>query len=168
MNPDRIIRLIVNGTNHAGESADSIYWRGAAAFAITDLAEASGCRVEIELVFRVAGGYPMKTHTLRIMLKRAQDPVTPDTLAFVLCNASSLRRICFGIQETLPTAIRRKFGFGRNGSLGGYGRPEELPVEERENAIYVPGSLNAFRTAQSTAAWVRDTLREHEIEVVAE
>jgi hypothetical protein len=166
LNPNRVLRLLVNGSMHAGTPHDQIFWRGAAAFAVCDMAESQGVRCEIELAFNVSAiGYPSQSRsTQTIMLKRAQDAIDPDQLAFTLCHPASFRRIAFGVQETLETAERRAMGFGENG-MGGYGHPQDLPAEEIGDAIYFPANCYAFNSAEATAKWVVAKLAEHEIEV---
>lgn len=161
-NPDRVLRLVVCCSTFASTSADTMYWRGAAGIAIADLAESSGVRVEIEMV-RANEDNRDVINARWTMLKRAQDHIDPAILAFALCHPSAHRRIDWGIRETLPVTLRNRYGYHSGSS---YGHPCEIPESMRKGeCIYVPMNPSIFRDANSTATWVIDALREHEIEV---
>lgn len=165
----RVLKLIVAGTSSHNVSAESIYWRGAAAIAIVDMAERAGARVEVELVERISnsghadGAYVTNDTEARITLKRAQDHVSTELLAFALANQATLRRLAFSYWETLGAAERRALGIG-----GHYGFPSDTAEAEREGAIYLPAQLGGagpFYSPESTAKWVIDTLAAAGIEV---
>lgn len=160
LNPARVVRLTVSGFQAGVTPHHQIFWRGAAAFAICDLIESSGARCEVELVFTSSGSGAVSTQ--RVMLKRAQDAVDPDMLAFAFCHPSSFRRIGFGVAETFETAERKTMGFSQHGY---YGMRREMEPREYGDAVYIPANCAPFDTAEQTAAWVVEKLREHEIEV---
>jgi hypothetical protein len=105
INPDRVLRILCNGTANASAGSEVIWNRGAAAAVIADLAESQGVRVEIELVF-ANQSYSGSYSKFYIPLKRAQDHVPAELLAFALAHPSSLRRLMFGVWETLTAAER--------------------------------------------------------------
>lgn len=160
INPDRVLRILCNGTANGGAGSEVIWNRGAAAAVIADLAESQGVRVEIELVFanQSWNGSHSKFY---VPLKRAQDHVPAELLAFALAHPSSLRRLMFGVWETLSPAERTALDIGR-----GYGNALDV---DPDGAIYMPaisfgGDAN-FHSAESTAAWIVRTLKTHGIEV---
>lgn len=159
INPERIVRIVVNAGANSNLSSQRIWWRGAAACAITDLIESTGARVEIELVRK---NRSQGMHTRRILAKRAQDHVAPEILAFALAHNASHRRIDFAVRETLPTATRRAIGAHAS---GGYGTSIELDQDEYQGAIYVPYDAYEFSGPEGTANWVVKTLAAHGIEV---
>lgn len=165
VNPDRVLKVIVCAGANANLSDTEIWWRGAAAIAITDLVESGGARVELELARESAGRYGANgaaRHVRRVMVKRAQDHVAPEILAFALAHPSSHRRIDWGVRETLASNVRLAMG---SWPAGGYGRSQDLAIADRDGALYVPYHAPEFRSAEGTAAWVVRALKEHGIEV---
>ena len=159
VNPDRIVKLLVNAGANSDLSTERIWWRGAAAVAITDLIESSGARVEIELVRK---NRSQATHIRRILVKRAQDHISLEILAFALAHNASHRRIDFSVRETESEPIRRLIGAY---SGGGYGTSTDLDTDEINGALYVPYSAPEFSGPESTAQWVVETLGKFGIEV---
>lgn len=165
----RVLKLLISGTSSRHVSAEAMYWRGAAAVAIIDMAERAGARVEAELVMRVANHTYIRREKAnsdietRIMLKRAQDHVPTELLAYALANQATLRRLTFSQWETLDAKTRRALDIG-----GHYGYPSDVTEEEREGAIYLPvqlGGAGPFYSPESTAKWVIETLAAQGIEV---
>lgn len=159
INPDRVLRILCNGTANAGAGSEVIWNRGAAAAVIADLAESQGVRVEIELVF-ANQSYSGSYSKFYIPLKRAQDHVPAELLAFALAHPSSLRRLMFGVWETLTATERAALLVGSS-----YGTAMDV---EPDGAIYMPAVMGHdynFGSAETTAAWIIQTLKTHGIEV---
>jgi hypothetical protein len=160
--PDRIIKLLVCCGANANLADNQIWWRGAAAIAIADLIESSGARCEIELG-RASVSHGGSRHIRRVLVKRAQDYVAPEILAFALAHPSSHRRIDWGVRETLPTELRLAMA---STPAGGYAKSVDLDYDEREGALYVPYFDRAFSAgAEATAEWIIRALAAQGIEV---
>lgn len=164
--PRGVLRVLVNGCSSWHVDAEAIFWRGAAAVAIVDMAERSGARVEVEMTERVVNYSNGSNHSAdtRVMLKRAQDHVPTELLAFALAHPATLRRLTFGYWETLSESERAALAFTPHGF---YGRPDDVPESERGDVIYIPTLLGPgpFGSAESTAKWVIAELAKCGIEV---
>lgn len=164
--PRGVLRILINGCSSWHVDAETIFWRGAAAVAIVDMAERAGARCEVEMVERVNcygdGGY--NTADTRILLKRAQDHVETDLLAYALAHPATLRRLTFGYWETLSETERAALQFVPYGT---YGTPGDVPADERDGLIYIPALLGRgpFASGESTAQWVIAELAKNGIEV---
>lgn len=94
---DKVIKIVANICVSAAVRAETIFARGAACLAAVDIIESLGRRVELWVGLGVShAGRRIETH---VMVKPAGQPAELDRLAYVLCHASMLRRICFAHME---------------------------------------------------------------------
>lgn len=92
-----IYRIIVNISYMAAVEPQTIINRGAAILSFIDKLESEGARVEL-LAHRSAEKEG-KTMSLAFPIKRADEPLDIDRVAFVLANPAMLRRIAWAITE---------------------------------------------------------------------
>jgi hypothetical protein len=78
---------------HYGQTAEELFWQGAAAAVLTDILEEAGYRVEL-YANRVSerGGH---RHCTRVKVKEADMPMRLDGVAAVLCHAGIFRTFGF-------------------------------------------------------------------------
>ena len=78
---------------HYGQTAEELFWQGAAAAVLTDILEEAGYRVELYAT-RVSerGGH---RHCTRVKVKEADMPMRLDGVAAVLCHAGIFRTFGF-------------------------------------------------------------------------
>lgn len=78
---------------HYGQTAEELFWQGAAAAVLTDILEEAGYRVEVyaNRVSEQSG----HRHWTRVKVKEADMPLRPDGLAAVLCHAGIFRTFGF-------------------------------------------------------------------------
>src|SRR5215475_3337893 len=89
----RVARLCANLSASGGVSAEVLRWRGACILALVDKLQASGIRAEVDIALCQKKN---ENAIIRLVtVKRAEEPLHLDTLAFHLSNPSSLRRIFF-------------------------------------------------------------------------
>lgn len=96
----RVVRLYANLGVSAGVTADAIFARGAVVLAAVDLLESLGVRVELwaaKATVKKSGS--TAKHQVEVLVKAANQPVDVDRLAYILCNASCLRRLFWSHQE---------------------------------------------------------------------
>jgi hypothetical protein len=96
----RVVRLYANLGVSAAVNAESIFARGAVVLAAVDLLESLGVRVELwaaKATIKKRGN--AAKHQVEVLVKAANQPVDVDRLAYILCNASFLRRLCWSHQE---------------------------------------------------------------------
>ena len=109
---------------HAGINTEVMRMTGATAAAVADSMEQAGIRTELWAMAAIA---TQKNYALLVPLKRTQDPLIMDNVAFGMAHPGMFRRITFGMMEHV---------WRRHGSKGmpGYGRPLEISeIEERMN-----------------------------------
>jgi len=104
----KLQRMIINACCNCHISIEAIYQRGALLAALVNSMELSGFNVEIVVVWQVdsGGGWgrESKNQQLRytLTLKKFQDFLDTDTLAFTLAHPSMLRRLIFTLIEQEP------------------------------------------------------------------
>jgi hypothetical protein len=123
----RVVKLVVNVEQSSGISADAVFLRGAAACILADMIEESGLRTEIEII---AGGNQSGNSSpnapgsaFSVTVKKADQHLEPDRMAFILASASVFRRFMFRAAEQLePNQFKKHVGMN-------YWRPKNIPVE---------------------------------------
>jgi hypothetical protein len=113
----RVARLLMNMSVSSGVTPETIRWRGATLLALIDKLEASGVRVELDMAYCCTRG-SQHQGTWLVNLKRAEEPVHLDLMAFHLTHPSSFRRIFFSFVEQCSKEVVNTFGFTSNGSYG--------------------------------------------------
>jgi hypothetical protein len=78
---------------HYGQTAEELFWQGAAAAVLTDILEEAGYRVEV-YANRVSE-WNGKHHCIRVKVKEADMPMRLDGMAAVLCHAGIFRTFGF-------------------------------------------------------------------------
>src|SRR5438128_6986606 len=78
---------------HYGQTAEELFWQGAAAAVMTDILEEAGYRVEVyaNRVIERRG----RPHCIRVKVKEADMPMRLDGVAAVLCHAGIFRTFGF-------------------------------------------------------------------------
>lgn len=126
-----IVRLVVQRGGSAAYDPEEFMNYGAAVLSYIEGLEAASFRVEIEVAF--AANIPPVDHYLSVIVKRAEEPLEIDRLAYVLTHPAFFRRIGFAVKESTPGIAEhlhaQAYGFSRSP------RPEE--VDPRQ--IILPG-----------------------------
>jgi hypothetical protein len=123
--PRRVVRILFNMAVSGAVSRDVIRWKGATVLALIDRLEASGVRVELDMVDSTEVK-PHKALTF-VTLKKAEEPLHLDRLAFHLVHPSSLRRLMFSLKECDPTKEVQRM---KTYDGGGYGHPYHLTNDD--------------------------------------
>lgn len=113
-NQKPIVRISVNIAASGSVSADSIINRGAAIVALIDKIQSEGQRVELIAVLHADQG--RENFAASITVKRPEEPVDMDRVAFAFAHPSMLRRCLFRVME-----------FSCKRYVSGYGRPDHFP-----------------------------------------
>lgn len=129
----RVVQVVVDACASCGVKVEEIAAKGAAALALVDALEARGLRVEL-----IIGASAQKDETIwdvRVLLKRAEDVLELDRLAFFLTHAATLRRLFFRAWERLPN-------FSKTGQGYGHPRPYIAAAEHfNPGAIILPSGI---------------------------
>jgi len=121
----KLQRMIINACCNCHISTEAIYQRGALLAALVNSMELSGFNVEIIVVWQVdSGGWRSNVQQqLRytLTLKKFQDFLDTDTLAFTLAHPAMLRRMIFTLIEQEPKNYVDNFVYS------GYGHTTDIP-----------------------------------------
>lgn len=146
----RQVKISVNVSCQADIDEETIFRRGAGVIALVAALEAAKVRVELEAV-RINSGYMSSSSFIRMPLKRANQSLQTDKVAFALCHRSSNRRIGFSLTK-MAGAI------GSNIAEGGYGG--ESTYKPTDSHVFL-GRLNhgtQFDNDAQTIAWIKAEL----------
>lgn len=147
----RVITILVSCLHSAAVSSRCIHNRGLAILATIDNAEAEGRRVELRAAAPSEGHIGDDKVEIYATIKRADEPVDIDRLAYVLAHPAFGRRILFGAMEIC--------GIGKDlsSSYGHTYTPRGLPP----STAFLPGiytwKKNPDEYATPTAAMVTIT-----------
>lgn len=157
-NPSRIIDMVVDIGRSAMTSSADIIRHGARILRMVDCIESAGCRVELILASYLQGDKVKCLFT--VPLKRAEDPINLDSLAFWLINPSVQRRFRFGVQES-----DAGFNDSRNGYGGSVPVSRILPNQAGQR-LTLPSAnrTSIFRPDVEWAAWLADSGIEVDME----
>ena len=143
----RIVSIILNTAASAGVSPDTIFQRGAAVCALVDILEHSKIRTNITLVevgkydnVWGRGSNTPPSSTFKVTLKRAEDVLDRDRLAFALCNASVPRRLMFSLLEQYVPGLP-----------AGYGAPSTY---QEEGAIVIDSASLYIHNEKDMVPWL--------------
>lgn len=126
-----IVRLVIQRGGSSAYSASEFTNYGAAVLSYVEGLEAAGFRCEIVASF--AADLRELHHMLSVTVKRAEEPIEMDRMAYVLTHASFFRRIAFAVKESTP-GVHEALG-----SSYGHSRSPEAGVETDPDQIIVPG-----------------------------
>ena len=157
---NRIVPIIFNLAASAGVSPDTIFQRGAAVCALVDILEHSKVRTSITLVemgaytssIRGRGPNTPQSSTFKVTLKRPEDVLDRDRLAFALCNASVQRRLMFSLLEQYVPDLP-----------AGYGSPATYHGED--GAIVIDSASLFIRSEADMIPWLVKQLAQQGIGV---
>ena len=135
--PNRMARVIINVGASANVKPETLEARGVIACALVDALERSGFRCEIILAHETRG-WNGAIFSKRVMLKRAEEPLSMDMLTFPLVHPAMLRRVMFRCLELLTVEQRRGIGKGYGASRPVIGEPGDIVIGELYGTGWTP------------------------------
>ena len=117
----KVVRIGFSLSTGANLSEKAFANRGAVLLAIYNKVASAGYSTEIVVYAPVNRG--KHKHSTSFVLKRSDQSMDEDELAFWCCHPSALRKIHFMHQESMPKDVRQAFGYINSGS---YGMPIDL------------------------------------------
>lgn len=166
-----VVKFLVSLNRLAIVDAEQIKWRGAAILAATDAFEAAGTRVEIECLLRSKMDHAdgPRVYRQHFIVKRAEDVLDLDKLAFVLMHPAPHRVLHWALMDAEPdlhgTAHdAREWRDGRGFSVN-------LPADEiPQDAIYFGPIVEryVFENAAQARAIVADIFAKRAAERAAQ
>jgi hypothetical protein len=142
-----------------------IFNRGAAITTLIDCLERSGFRVEFDWGAGVRSGvWGSSEWQTVVRLKASESPVELDLLAFACAHPSALRRIMFSTMERESPAIRREFGFTKD---GGYAKTAQLYGADYDVTIEgADGRDDRWTSTDTSVRWIAEQLEAQGVELV--
>lgn len=150
----RIARIRSNFGCSSSFTTDQIKHRGAFVAALVDAMESAGIRCEVVACKRSDGEVSGYAHRIEFLLKKAEDPVDPDKLAFWLVHPAVLRRLGFRSVEMSP--FRQQIG-------SGYGHSTDFKTGG-EDEIYIPKMYSSSGEQKIVEAAIKEALKWIEVD----
>jgi hypothetical protein len=127
--PKPIVRIVVNVTATCNVPTAQIVNRGAAILSLIDRVQATGQRVELVAEFHCTSG--SDTFAFSVTVKRPEEPVDLDRIAYAIAHPSMLRRSLFRVMEfTAPYVVC------------GYGNATDLNDRVSGGDVYIKSMLH--------------------------
>ena len=155
--PGKVIKVIASVGALSSVAPETIQHKGAAICALVDALESTGHRVELILDSSVNGKY-----SWQCTIKRADEPLEMDRIAFAFAHPSMLRRLIFSLREQAPNSVLRELT-----GKGGLGRSCN-PLNTEGADIVLPSlrdNPREFASVASAARWVLGQLERQGVEV---
>jgi hypothetical protein len=149
--PRRCVTIGVNLTVHAGQRAEHLLWRGAAAAALADILTQRGVNVEI-VAFWTIGRMSNRSDMVvsRYVIKRADMPLDLGAVSVALAEIAYARLIClYGLGRHLPGILSKHLG-----------HCESLPEADKAGIDYLAERNVTSREAAET--WLRESAARQE------
>ena len=127
----KVVRIGFSLSTGANLNKQAFANRGAVLLAIYNKVASAGYSIEIICYAPVKKR--SNKHCMSFVLKRSDQYMDEDELAFWCCHPSALRKIDFMHRESLPQDIRKTFGYSKDGN---YGVPIDLSdFKEAEESL---------------------------------
>ena len=151
----KVVKVIVSQAAMGSVSPDTMFRRGAAAVLLVDALESCGIRCEVWVLPKCNATSKGKFRFYgKVLVKKAEDPVELDRLAFMLAHPGVLRRLGFRLmeQEDPDTWAGKQ-------THNGYGSSKELVEAMQEDGTIYFGCQNpAYRNEEAMIAEVQRIL----------
>jgi len=153
------IHMAVNVSNSAYVDPEAMIMRGLLAAGVVDALEAMGHRVTLDVIIPTVNRWE-NTHNncnIIVQLKQADEVLDVERVAYACAHPSMLRRLSFGIKESLPKEWQQGTGVG-----GGYGQPVdevEFTYPDEQPDIYI-GNANTASNMEEVLDQVVQYLRD--------
>lgn len=150
------VQIKCNTSASGSISTEEFLRRGAACAALTEILEWVGIAVEL-VATKTTSLTDHKAVSYSVPIKRPEEPLNPDTLAFQLGNPDMLRRFFWGAEERDIPSVRNKI----------YGGPSSLQRYHEDPDTVFLGELrrSKFRDAEGIEEWVVEKLEEQGIDL---
>jgi len=152
---------IVSITYNLGTSGsigkDTMFQRGAMIAALIDLLERANRRCELTLI----ANHPRNGYEVRykVMVKRANDPLDIERIAYALCNGDCYRRLGFSLLEGAPENYIKAcqlYNGGGYGTVGVWNIPDTLLVPGLDSYI--------LNNEDRQIEWLKGQLKQQGVE----
>ena len=148
----KVAKIIVNASASGSVNAKVMRYRGTAACILIDCLESAGVRCEVILLAFCSGEL-----TSEVLIKKPDEHVEPDRMAFMLAHPAVMRRFGFKEAETHGGEI------GKTTKTGTYGYPRDLPVSEteEEGTIYFDRYYSGYETESGMVRKTNELLSKY-------
>ena len=149
--PRRSVTIGVNLTVHAGQRAEHLLWRGAAAAALADILTQRGVNVEIVAFWSIGRISTCSQMVVsKYVIKRADMPLDTGAVAVALAEIAFARLVAlYGLGRHMPGVLSKSMG-----------HCETLPEADKAGIDYLAESRITTRTAAES--WLKDAAAHQE------
>jgi hypothetical protein len=136
-----VVRLMIQRAGSSAYDVNEFMSYGAAVMSYVEGLEVAGFRCEITLCFASdlkSDGDQCTT----VLVKRAEEPIELDRVAFVMVHPAMFRRICFAVFETIP-------GLSQVLENNGYGYSRNPRADEAERGQCIIPGINSIKPGNS-------------------
>lgn len=146
--PKPIVRIMVNITAAHYVDKEHIINRGAAIVQLIDRVQLAGQRVELIAAFHAKELGGDDTYEYSVVVKRAEEPVDLDRIAYAIAHPSMLRRTMFRIMEqTVPHEV------------SGYGTTTDFTESVKSRDLYIKsmlGDSSGYETRENAKTTINE------------
>lgn len=141
----KFVHIVCNIAASSLFTTEQLFAKGAAVSVVVDALEITGHRVSVDVVQMVrpssglwggGGGNSRERYMTTVNVKKAEDPLNLESIAFACAHSGMLRRLVFSVEEQQPREVVSTFGFSEEGT---YGTPED-PENKIDCDIYIGAS----------------------------
>jgi len=156
----RIIRLLVNCTANCGTDADVLARRGAAFMALVVRLELAGWRVQLWAGLKMTSIDGRGYYAGMVLVKRAEQHIDPDRLAFIVTHPAAFRRFGFRLYEHHYQSNK---ALAASVDGGGYGSSQNPP-----DSLLAGFDLYSRRLEENAGLWEEDEDAARAVREIAE
>ncbi len=109
------VTILFNMSVSSGIAVEELFRRGAAVCALVDSLETAGRRVSVKVAMCTHSGDKVD---VTVQLKRHEDPLDLERVAFAVAHAAAFRRLGFAVWELAPREVRYRTGIREHGGYG--------------------------------------------------
>jgi hypothetical protein len=152
--PKRSVTIGVNLTVHAGQRAEHLLWRGAAAAALADILTQRGLNVEIVAFWTIGKMSNLSDMVVsRYVIKRADMPLDVGSVSVALAEIAYARLVAlYGLARHMEGVLSDSLGYC-----------EHLPQQDRAGIDYL--SETNITSRGSAESWLRTCASQQKSEV---
>lgn len=145
----RTATIFLNGAYSCGVGKDEVFRRGALVCQLVDTLERLGVRVDLSIITCIEG---LGNAIIGTRVKRPNDILDMDRIAYVCAHRSWFRRIGFKVMEAIYPTVPTSYGYPTNL------KPEEMP----KDALYLDTDLGEYLTTDAEAAeWLKKMVEQY-------
>lgn len=175
----KVKRIIVGNSFNSGVRSEYVRNRGAAIMTLIDGLEMAGFRTEVTIATLsealssqkykgTSYGSDKIMHLVETPVKKSDEPLNRERLAFGLMHAGYFRRFTFMLRETLSESAQRAFSVSEWGGYGctrNVGENMDIMSESEYDIVFDNKNWSRFSNKEDSMKVVKSLLTKHGVEL---